>query len=1141
MGEQADRVQPDGLSLNGLKPGEPTDSIFQVLDDRRWSIAEESAAELIACIKPTITSEVRRLAVADYVRRLILKCFPCQSAQVFTFGSVPLKTYLPDGDIDLTTISWNPDLKDSGASNVRNMLESEEKNKNAEFRVQEVQYIHAEVKIVKCLVENIVVDISFNQIGGLCTLCFLEEVDHMISHNHLFKRSIILIKAWCYYESRILGAHHGLISTYALETLVLYIFHVFNDTFKGPLEVLYRFLEFFSKFDWENFSVSLWGPVPLGSLSVFTAQPPRNDGRRLLLSNAYLLECNNVYGYKPHQEQQHTGFHKKSFNVVDPLRLNNNLGRSVGKGNFFRIRSAFAFGAMKLARLLDCPEEDLYTEVKQFFANTWQRHGNRIRPDAPCKVPKCMRPSSPDSLSSNVEGRQESCSVDARDSEDPGNLNAMSSDRPNSSCSTSDYAADSEVSSSIYQNSYLDDHTSRHASEVHVSQPGGVKGTLEEEQDRTKMRTSSMFHGFNGQSCLPLNMPLGHLPFAVPPSILASLSCSQKNVGGMLPGNVPLAENPWATHMQFTAVPPAMTHYFNGTGSSLTNSEASEALNEGINPVEVNSWDVESKVWHNHDGSSYGSFGSENGTSEVPFDDRRPSIAGHHFQGKYESLRNDILHHHCQGDIENDAQRSVDLNTLASARDSILRSRTSSGSSWDGTAGKVSKVTKERRGRKNTPSAIVSAANEGAKLVSEHSLSQLDDDRYGKDWKTTENINVGEINELLTVYPPCGQKHQPPGIELTQTNGMETAVNHFSGQRAADNPIAPPLRFIPTGPPVPFFTMLTVYNVPNETGAKSNTRISENEEPGKSESNLKSKLSSNADPRSWDTFDGDFLTHWQNLLLARSCQDIQKNQGLGYPSLSTCTPMYNIPLSGYGRPLPANKNQYTPFTGGDSSFIPMAAPGTSMPNRPPNDYQHCVEEMPRYRGTGTYLPNPKINVRDRQVSGNRGVNYSYDRNDHQGDREGNWNHNRTRVAGRNHIQNQYDKSGPRTHRFPAGAGRSWGTSYKRPDSPFTYQSQVGSLHSSASCQSGSADVAYDTYSLPACSTNGVTPNLVSVPPMVMMYPYGQKVGYSPQPQVLEFGSLGPAELSGMHDFSLVKDASRTNRVPEDLHLAFEGN
>ena len=52
-------------------------------------------------------------------------------------------------------------------------------------------------------------------------------------------------------------------------------------------------------------------------------------------------------------------------------------------GNFYRIRSAFAFGAKRLARLLDCPEENIVSELNQFFMNTWERHGSGIRPDAP--------------------------------------------------------------------------------------------------------------------------------------------------------------------------------------------------------------------------------------------------------------------------------------------------------------------------------------------------------------------------------------------------------------------------------------------------------------------------------------------------------------------------------------------------------------------------------------------------------------------------------------------------------------------------------------------------------------------------------------------------------------------------------------
>ena len=65
--------------------------------------------------------------------------------QVFTFGSVPLKTYLPDGDIDIMVFSNNQTLMDSWAEEVRRILESEEGSEDAEFCVKEVHYIQAEV------------------------------------------------------------------------------------------------------------------------------------------------------------------------------------------------------------------------------------------------------------------------------------------------------------------------------------------------------------------------------------------------------------------------------------------------------------------------------------------------------------------------------------------------------------------------------------------------------------------------------------------------------------------------------------------------------------------------------------------------------------------------------------------------------------------------------------------------------------------------------------------------------------------------------------------------------------------------------------------------------------------------------------
>ncbi|XP_057549676.1 uncharacterized protein LOC130827830 isoform X2 [Amaranthus tricolor] len=322
-----------------------------------WAQAEQATHEIIKQVQPTVVSEERRGDVIDYVKRLLKGYLGCEVEEAF-------------------------------ANDVFAVLEAEDHNPAAEFVVKDVQYIRAEVKLVKCLVQNIVVDISFNQIGGLCALCFLEEVDRLIGKDHLFKRSIILIKAWCYYESRILGAHHSLISTYALETLVLYIFHLFHSSLGGPLEVLHKFLEYFSKFDWDNFCVSLNGPVHLSSLPEFVVERPESCDGDLLLSDDFMRECVSKFSVPSRgNETNYRTFLRKHLNIVDPLKENNNLGRSVNKGNFFRIRSAFSYGARKLGQILLQPQENIAEEVCNFFTNTLARHGKGQRPDVQDLLP----------------------------------------------------------------------------------------------------------------------------------------------------------------------------------------------------------------------------------------------------------------------------------------------------------------------------------------------------------------------------------------------------------------------------------------------------------------------------------------------------------------------------------------------------------------------------------------------------------------------------------------------------------------------------------------------------------------------------------------------------------------------------------
>ncbi|XP_020228394.1 uncharacterized protein LOC109809476 isoform X2 [Cajanus cajan] len=1310
MGEHEGWAQPpSGLLPNGLLPNEAA-SVIQVLDSERWMKAEQRTAELIACIQPNPPSEERRNAVADYVQRLITKCFPCQ---VFTFGSVPLKTYLPDGDIDLTAFSKNQNLKDTWAHQVRDMLENEEKNENAEFHVKEVQYIQAEVKIIKCLVENIVVDISFNQLGGLCTLCFLEEVDNLINQNHLFKRSIILIKAWCYYESRILGAHHGLISTYALETLVLYIFHVFNNSFAGPLEVLYRFLEFFSKFDWDNFCVSLWGPVPISSLPDVTAEPPRKDGGDLLLSKLFLDACSSVYAVFPGgQENQGQPFVSKHFNVIDPLRVNNNLGRSVSKGNFFRIRSAFAFGAKKLARLLDCPEEELFSEVNQFFFNTWDRHGSGERPDVPSIDLQRLSLYSHDQLQRSENLRNNNHKIDNASNHEPNEGEHVSqsglSQYSNLSSEKLSRSVVSTVSHTQYPKSYgsqnnsrtfdqvqretnsnqgahvdkgqrnvkadnllsdvqgrflfartrsspeltdsygdvssqgrrtkatesnkgqssfanlennrrknveldvaarTDESSARHISSrqvlenaadsnsnhdesgagviseefASVAGAGGMQMMHQEEQDLVNMMTSPTAQGFSGQTHLPMNIAPGHLPFPFPPSILASMGYGQRNI--------PFIEAPWGTNMQFSQgfFPSPLTSYFPGVGMTSNPQDLLETNNENFSSVEMNLTEADNDYWHEQERGSASEAEVDNGNFEMLPEDRQQSTSGSYnsaplsrvgstnsnssarVQQKFArenrgSTRDEhIDNFHYQDNRRNEVyfdDRTANSELSSAPPSSSFRSRTSSESSWDGSSAKSSKSTRERRGRKNTPT-MPSPVYAKGKNVSEISSNRVDDEN--RDW-TPLSTMASDVSEKST-WSTSGtsmnvQRNQISGLETAQTSGSDSPLpiapvllGPGSRQRGIDNSGVVPFTFYPTGPPVPFVTMLPLYNFPTESSdtATNNFNVEEGadnsdssqnfdssegyehpEVSNSSPSNSVTRVASQSSEHKPDILNSDFVSHWQNLQYGRFCQNSRGPPSMIYPSPVMVPPVYlqgRYPWDGPGRPLSGNMNIFSQLMSYGPRLVPVA-PLQSVSNRPTNIYQRYVDDMPRYRsGTGTYLPNP-VSVRDRHSTNSRRGNYNYDRNDHHGDREGNWNTNsKLRGTGRGHNRNQTEKPSSKPERLSTSesrAERPWGS--HRHDSFIPHQN--GPVRSNSS-HSNPSNVAYGMYPIPTMNPGGVSSNGPTMPSVVMFYPYDHNTGFSSPSEPLEFGSLGPMGFSGVNDLSQANDGNQSSGAFEE--------
>ena len=392
--------------------------------------------ELIGALRPTPASDRRRRAVFQHVADLINGCFENENVLVTAFGSVPLRTYLPDGDIDVCLLGPHDLLaKDPCWTNrLRDHIEFAEADAAAHdtvspFAVSEIHVVHAEVRLMKCICDGVVVDVSANQFGGLATLGFLEEVDFFVSERlnspGLFKRSIVLIKAWGFYEGRLLGAHHALISTYALETLVLYVLNKFHrsKSLTTPLEVLHTFLQTFAEFDWDTHAVSIHGPVLIADLVNGTVSGDEVDVcEDELLTREFMWRMLDKYGnesiMRAHAASSrggasgaatsdaegvgeflrvenssaktaHVRMPIKHLNVIDPLLPSNNLGRSVSQGNAARIRKALKLAAAKLGALREMSTRSDSCDflaarvLREFFGNTVKHRRVALLPSAP--------------------------------------------------------------------------------------------------------------------------------------------------------------------------------------------------------------------------------------------------------------------------------------------------------------------------------------------------------------------------------------------------------------------------------------------------------------------------------------------------------------------------------------------------------------------------------------------------------------------------------------------------------------------------------------------------------------------------------------------------------------------------------------
>ena len=222
----------------------------------------------------TIINDILQKDMVDYI------------TYVIPYGSYPFKTYLKDADIDITICFKSKksnkmiiDIPIKTIDATMSKLKEEMENKNKDLEkdlITDIKIIMADIRLLKCNIDNINIDITINNFAGLYKIIFINSIEEQIKHKHkilqsykdtsysdnkgnLFRRTFLLIKAWFFYEGHLMGSNVGLMATYTLEILVIYIFNFYYYEINNEFEGFVKFFEIISEFDWDNKIISLYG------------------------------------------------------------------------------------------------------------------------------------------------------------------------------------------------------------------------------------------------------------------------------------------------------------------------------------------------------------------------------------------------------------------------------------------------------------------------------------------------------------------------------------------------------------------------------------------------------------------------------------------------------------------------------------------------------------------------------------------------------------------------------------------------------------------------------------------------------------------------------------------------------------------
>ena len=390
---------------------------------------EELFVDLILeIIAPNIEREKERNDSFSLIKEIIIKKLysklPDYFIYILPYGSFPAKTYLKNADIDITIffelksskkiiIDIPGDFINRAFYLIKDTLEKYNKDNSCEL-FSDIKIIAADVRLLKFKIGSVSVDISVNNFSGMYKILFIDFIERQLGNQfnknnlffdnsyssnkiNIFRRTLLLIKAWCFYEGNLMGSNIGLMANYTLEILVIYIFNMHYEYIFNEFDAFEKFFEFMEEINLEKNVISLFGVISNLSfhqkLSAFNSDIFEEENLSVnqpfwFFENKYkdikdkseesdvIENLNKINNFKPLLKiDEVKGFinqinkiigniylkkegkvinvtnYDKIVNILDPLNNHNNLGKSINFHSYSKMKKIIKYMNKKLKKI----------------------------------------------------------------------------------------------------------------------------------------------------------------------------------------------------------------------------------------------------------------------------------------------------------------------------------------------------------------------------------------------------------------------------------------------------------------------------------------------------------------------------------------------------------------------------------------------------------------------------------------------------------------------------------------------------------------------------------------------------------------------------------------------------------------------